>query len=605
MIICSNKIQKNIVSSKLNYVERLTIYKKILSKMKYLLYYNLDSKFKSDQASVSGDGTSVVSVVDGVAWTEDAENVYYRYRNPDSENLTSYTITIHYKDINGNVIAPDDVITVDGYSGKGVSETIIAKSISGYTVISDDAKTFIIDGNIEYTFIYNDAPREETPLVFYILSSGTITWVTYNSSHTKTIQYSKNDGEWADITSNTGSSAPSISVVAGDVVKFRGNNHSYCDLGSGVIGSDINCFSSSTSDLRFNAYGNIMSLINSTNFKNLKTFTSTHPFTGLFSGCTSLVEADKLLLPVTTLIYQCYEYMFNGCTSLTTAPELPATTLADSCYYRMFAGCTSLTTAPELPGTTLAGNCYRGMFAGCTSLTTAPELPATTLADSCYDSMFQGCTSLTQAPTLPVTELASWCYCSMFQGCISLTQVPELPATVLTENCYRWMFLGCTSLTTAPELPATTLAQYCYCMMFARCTSLTKAPELSATTLADSCYEGMFNGCTSLTKAPELPATTLTHNCYRSMFSDCTSLKIAPELPATTLADYCYQYMFEGCSSLNYIKCLATNISTSKCTDDWVNGVAASGTFIKNANMSWATGISGIPSGWKIENATS
>ena len=87
--------------------------------MKYLLYYNLDSKFKSDQASVSGDGTSVVSVVDGVAWTEDTENVYYRYRNPDSENLTSYTITIHYKDINGDIIAPDDVITVDGYSGKG------------------------------------------------------------------------------------------------------------------------------------------------------------------------------------------------------------------------------------------------------------------------------------------------------------------------------------------------------------------------------------------------------------------------------------------------------------------------------------------------------
>ena len=36
--------------------------------------------------------------------------------------------------------------------------------------------------------------------------------------------------------------------------------------------------------------------------------------------------------------------MFNGCTSLTKAPELPATTLATSCYNEMFynSGVTSV-----------------------------------------------------------------------------------------------------------------------------------------------------------------------------------------------------------------------------------------------------------------------
>ena len=34
--------------------------------------------------------------------------------------------------------------------------------------------------------------------------------------------------------------------------------------------------------------------------------------------------------------------MFQGCTSLISAPELPATTLADFCYYRMFNGCYAL-----------------------------------------------------------------------------------------------------------------------------------------------------------------------------------------------------------------------------------------------------------------------
>ena len=114
---------------------------------------------------------------------------------------------------------------------------------------------------------------------------------------------------------------------------------------------------------------------------------------------------------------KCYSYMFQGCTSLTTAPALPATTLAVYCYYCMFNGCTSLTTAPSLPATKLASKCYSYMFKGCTNLTTAPSLPATTLAGECYYCMFNGCTSLTTAPSLPATTLAGECYSFMFKGC--------------------------------------------------------------------------------------------------------------------------------------------------------------------------------------------
>ena len=205
----------------------------------------------------------------------------------------------------------------------------------------------------------------------------------------------------------------------------------------------------------------------------------------------------------------------------------PATTLADFCYRYMFNGCTSLTKAPELPATTLAGTCYEYMFSGCTSLTQAPALPATTLANYCYRYMFNGCTSLTKAPALPATTLANYCYYGMFNGCTSLTKAPALPATTLAGSCYDYMFSGCTSLTQAPALPATTLANYCYEYMFRGCTSLTQAPALPATTLAYYCYRYMFNGCTSLTKAPALPATTLADFCYECMFKGCTSLKIS------------------------------------------------------------------------------
>jgi len=78
----------------------------------------------------------------------------------------------------------------------------------------------------------------------------------------------------------------------------------------------------------------------------------------------------------------------------------------DYCYYYLFYGCTSLLTAPDLPSTVLASNCYRGMFNWCTSLVTAPELPASVLATSCYQYLFRNCTSLTTAPELSATNLA-------------------------------------------------------------------------------------------------------------------------------------------------------------------------------------------------------
>ena len=115
----------------------------------------------------------------------------------------------------------------------------------------------------------------------------------------------------------------------------------------------------------------------------------------------------------------------------------------------------------------------------------------------------------------------------------------------------------------------------------------------------------LFYECEGIVEVSEnfLPATTLASYCYSSMFDGCTSLTTAPELPATTLASYCYHYLFDGCTKLNYIKMLATDISASHCLSYWVNGVASTGTFVKNKNATWnVTGESGIPSGWTVVN---
>lgn len=113
-------------------------------------------------------------------------------------------------------------------------------------------------------------------------------------------------------------------------------------------------------------------------------------------------------------------------------------------FYKLFAECKQLISAPELPATTLAANCYSAMFVRCSSLISAPKLPATTLADNCYCDMFNGCTNLTSAPELPATTLAADCYIHMFEDCTKLSTVTMLAPSDEIANkynaCFRWLY---------------------------------------------------------------------------------------------------------------------------------------------------------------------
>ena len=331
------------------------------------------------------------------------------------------------------------IATID--SGTGVITVLSSGTV---TICAKDSITHLQDcKQVTVTKTVPPTPEPADYLTFHITGDGNIVWKCTGSGYGpigsgKTVEYSKDNGtSWTSITATTGAGT-SISVLSGDTVLFRGNNANY----------DNNTFGPTTST--FYLTGNIMSLINSTDFTNLTVLTYSRTFRRLFNGCTGLTSVKDLLLPATNLISDCYHLMFADCTSLTDAPNLPAMKMSGS-------------------------------------------------------------------------------------------------------QCYSYMFMNCRSLTGAPALPATILS--------------------------DQCYEGMFYGCTSLTTAPELPAKTL--------------------------ATHCYDELFRGCTSLNYIKCLATNISAAECTDDWTYGVANSGTFVKDPNMSdWTIGESGIPSGWTITDNT-
>ena len=142
--------------------------------------------------------------------------------------------------------------------------------------------------------------------------------------------------------------------------------------------------------------------------------------------------------------------------------------------------------------------------------------------------------------------------------------------------------------------------------LFVSSSKITSAENLilPATTLSVGCYNDMFCDAVNLTIAPALPATTLTESCYSGMFARINYLTTAPVLPAPTLAQKCYANMFLDDGALNYVKCLATNISASNCTQGWLARVSSTGTFVKAANMSsWPRNGNGIPSGWTVQNA--
>lgn len=225
-----------------------------------------------------------------------------------------------------------------------------------------------------------------------------------------------------------------------------------------------------------------------------------------------------------------------------------------------------------------------------------------------FKNIFAGCTGLTDASGMffSATTLGKNCYEGMFKDCINLTDAPVLNLGTLAANCCQGMFSGCTSLTVAPDLTATTLASNCYTSMFRGCTSLTTAPNLPATTPLSSCYSNMFNGCINLVTPPIICATTVAASFCSSMFVGCVSLEEAPVLKPTELNQNSVYYgMFNGCTSLKYIKCLATSITKTNATMNWVANVAQNGTFVKHTNMSsWTTGTNGIPAGWDIQNAT-
>jgi hypothetical protein len=178
-------------------------------------------------------------------------------------------------------------------------------------------------------------------------------FTTIDPSIALTISYSINGGEWISIQLLT--LGLTLDVKVNDIIRFKGTNTNYCNnIGAkdphkkwyiifGCINHDgeeyKNEFTSTTA--RFDAYGNIMSLIYGDDFIGQTELPSTYTFCQLFKT-SGIVSAKHLILPAATLTASCYRAMFSKAYRLKISPSFPAKNLVTECYKYMFEDCFNL-----------------------------------------------------------------------------------------------------------------------------------------------------------------------------------------------------------------------------------------------------------------------
>lgn len=179
--------------------------------------------------------------------------------------------------------------------------------------------------------------------------------VCFRSSNTAlTVHYRIDMGDWITLES----AMYSQSISKGQRLYIKSNTtFTFSIIGRCKIGGDI----------RSIQYGDSYKIFNGGNYIRV------------FYDCTTIEEVEPNLLQyVTDLSDYCYESMFEGCTSLTTAPELPVTILTSYCYSNMFNDCSKLNYIKMLATDISASGCLYSWVYNVASTGTFVKNPAMT-----------------------------------------------------------------------------------------------------------------------------------------------------------------------------------------------------------------------------------
>ena len=167
----------------------------------------------------------------------------------------------------------------------------------------------------------------------------------------------------------------------------------------------------------------------------------------------------------------------------------------------MFSGCTNLTTVPDIDVSKAFA--LDSLFSDCSSLVSIPPLSLDSVGQ--MGSMFQGCTSLATFPTFDLSNspnnniFAS----SLFSNCSSLVSVPNYDFSKCGD--VGGLFSSCSGLTTVGDL---NFGETICTQLFYYCTSLTTVGTLNTQNSTE--MYGIFEMCSSLTSVAGIDFSSLT-----------------------------------------------------------------------------------------------
>lgn len=479
--------------------------------------------------------------------------------------------------------------------------------VSYFKVGGDDCSIYLGDVKM-YPTTPPTPPHDYSQdyLTFRALEDGTFSWG--GSSTANRLSYSTDSGAtWSE----PSSAITTSTISSGDTVLWKGS-------GMNLSNSFIGIFSSTGN---FDVQGNVMSLHFSDNFSGQTDLTDyPRAFMGLFSGCTTVINAENLVLPATTLSYGCYRNMFLNCTNMVAVPILSATTLADYCYYSMFSGCTSLTSAQINTDVIKGSTVCAYMFYNCTSLSALTCTARYIYGDKNMfyywlsgvaeegvftrnPQMTQWGGALTPIPsgwTINPPEVRQQYFTiRSLEANNTITLTNNTSGSVVSDTSFSYSTdSGTTWSSTYIGIDQTatiaTIGSGDTIMMrgrninglgvsynkghYFRATgnfeiegnimSLINDDDISVEFPTSNSYAfaQLFSGCTNLISAENLlilPKQLYT-SAFNCIFRDCTALTVAPkELPSLIIGEESYASMFEGCTSLTTPPAYLCNMSTT------------------------------------------
>ena len=248
-------------------------------------------------------------------------------------------------------------------------------------------------------------------------------WVSY------AVNDDKDDGLWTQTSlSRSADNVITVEALAGQKVYWKGYIQRY--------GTSTSVYSSFQVTGKFNVCGNIISMLRGDNWRVYENAENNYyVLVNLFKDNTTLVNANRLVLPFTSGNDYLYYGLFRNCVNLVSVPRM-ADLLNNSPsagFSYMFAG-TAIRTAPKVRVWNWRAT-GQYMFHNCPNLEDASGVEVmswTTISHaSIYEGMFYNCVSLRKPMTLSENVKynrgwnETWNY--TFYGCQSLREA-EIPS---------------------------------------------------------------------------------------------------------------------------------------------------------------------------------